>query len=117
MDALTLCCFGLEGDRPKDACWCSRYKPAEAVDVVSKRCKCHFAQPNFGLDGGQYRPLAVDAGPAERQAAGAARTRTHSHAFLESMLLSATANACMGVNGCWKSIVKSEIHGESRNLS
>ena len=43
--------FGNPGDKPKDARWCAKCKPATAVDVVSKKCECGKAYPSFGNPG------------------------------------------------------------------
>ena len=43
--------FGNPGDKPKDARWCAKCKPATAVDVVSKKCECGKARPSFGNPG------------------------------------------------------------------
>jgi len=45
--------FGLPGDHPKDARWCSRCpsKPSNAINIVDRKCKCNKVA-TFGFSGG-----------------------------------------------------------------
>lgn len=48
--------FALRGDPKRCAVWCTRCpgKPADAVDVVNRRCDCGRGRPTFGLPGSGY---------------------------------------------------------------
>mmetsp|Transcript_46510 Transcript_46510/g.149231 ORF Transcript_46510/g.149231 Transcript_46510/m.149231 type:complete len:134 (+) Transcript_46510:2776-3177(+) len=45
--------FGMPGDAPKDAKWCSVCpgRVEGAVNVVNKKCECGKARPSFGTPG------------------------------------------------------------------